>query len=167
MLAMGGIILATILFQAEGKPMSAVSEIMPARKAVTLRILSMPSAMDAAKLMIAEKIGSVILLGIDGTPVGIITERDILKKVTALDKKPKEVAAQDIMSRPLVTVKTFDSIETAAALMAKNRIKRLAVLEQDGSLVGVLSVTDIARKLARILTDEYNRYGHLQAILDL
>jgi CBS domain-containing protein len=147
--------------------MSAVSEIMPTRKVVTLRVISTPSAMDAAKLMIAEKVGSVILLGLDGAPAGIITERDILRKVTSLDKRPKEVAAQDIMSRPLVTVKTFDSIETAAALMAKNRIKRLVVLEQDGSLAGILSITDIASKLAKILTDEYNRYGQLQAILDL
>jgi len=147
--------------------MSAVSEIMPTRKVVTLRILSTPSAMDAARLMIAEKVGSVILLGLDEEPAGIITERDILKQVTSLEKRPKAVAAQDIMSRPLVTVKTFDSIETAAALMVKNRIKRLVVLEQDGSLAGILSITDIARNLAKILTDEYSRYGHLQAILDL
>jgi CBS domain-containing protein len=147
--------------------MSTVNEIMPARKAVTLRVLSMPSAMDASKLMIAEKVGSVIMLGIDGKPAGIITERDILKKVSSLDKHPKEVAAQDIMSRPLVTIKTYDSIETAAALMTKNNIKRLVVLEEDGSLAGVLSVTDIARKLAKILTDDYSRYGHLRAILDL
>lgn len=51
--------------------------------------------------------------------------------------------------------------------MAKNKVKRLVVLEQEGSMAGVLSVTDISRKLAKVLTDEYKRYGHGKALLDL
>lgn len=146
--------------------MSVVSEIMPKRKAITLRIESTPSAMDAAKLMIAKKTGSVIMVDHDGLPVGIITERDILKKVTKLNKRPKDIAAQDIMSFPVMTVRTYDSIETAAAAMAKKRIKRLVVLEQDGSLKGVLSITDIAGKLAKVLATEYKRYGRFKALLN-
>ena len=146
--------------------MSVVSEIMPTRKAITLRIESTPSAMDAAKLMIAKKTGSVIVVDHDGMPVGIITERDILKKVTRLNKRPKDIAAQDIMSHPVITIKAYDSIETAAAAMAKKRIKRLVVLEQDGTLAGVLSITDIAGKLARILATDYKRYGHFKALLE-
>ncbi len=145
--------------------MSAVSEIISPRKIVTLRIESTPSALDAAKLMIKRKVGSVVVVDFDREPVGIITERDILKKVTALGKPPREVAVQDIMSHPVVTIKTYDSIDTAAAVMAKNRIKRLVVLEQNGSLAGVLSITDITRKLARIIANDYKRYGHLKAIL--
>jgi hypothetical protein len=41
------------------------------------------------------------------------------------------------------------------------------VLEQEGSMAGVLSVTDISRKLAKVLTDEYKRYGYVKALLDL
>lgn len=146
--------------------MSVVSEIMPTRKAITLRIESTPSAMDAAKLMIAKKTGSVIVVDHNGMPVGIITERDILKKVTRLNKRPKDIAAQDIMSHPVITIKAYDSIETAAAAMAKKRIKRLVVLEQDGTLAGVLSITDIAGKLARILATDYKRYDHFKALLE-
>ena len=146
--------------------MSVVSEIMPKGKAITLRIESTPSAMDAAKLMIAKKTGSVIMVDHDGLLVGIITERDILKKVTKLNKRPKDIAAQDIMSFPVMTVRTYDSIETAAAAMAKKRIKRLVVLEQDGSLTGVLSITDIAGKLAKVLATEYKRYGRFKALLN-
>lgn len=147
--------------------MSAVSEIMPTRETVTLKVESTPSAMDATKLMIGKKVGSVVVVDHDGMPVGIITERDILKRVTGSNKHPVDVAAQDIMSHPVITIKAYDSIETAAAVMAKNRIKRLVVLEQDGSLAGVLSITDIARKLARILATDYKRYGHLKVVLDL
>ena len=147
--------------------MSAVSEIMPTRKIVTLRIESTPSALDAVKLMIKEKVGSVVVVDHTGKPVGIVTERDILKKVSGSNKDPNDIAAQDIMSRPVITIKTFDSIDTAANMMAKNKIKRVVVVEQDGSPAGVLSITDITRKLARILATDYTRYGHLKAMLDL
>jgi CBS domain-containing protein len=147
--------------------MSAVSEIMPTRKAVTLRIGSMPSVMDAAKLMIGRKVGSAVIVDVDGLPIGIITERDILKKVTRSNKRATEVAAEDIMSHPVITTKAYDSIETAAALMARKKIKRLVVLEEDGTLSGVLSITDIARKLAKILATDYKRYGHFKALLEL
>ena len=147
--------------------MSAVSEIMPTRKIVTLGFESTPSALDAVSLMIREKVGSVVVVDHSGKPVGIVTERDILKKVTGLNKDPKNIATQEIMSRPVRTIKTFDSIDTAAQIMTKNKIKRVVVVEQDGSPVGVLSITDITRKLARILATDYTRYGHLKAMLDL
>lgn len=146
--------------------MSAVSEIMSPRKIVTVDIKSSPSALDATKLMIKNKVGAVVIIKAS-KPVGIVTERDILKKVAASSRPAKDVAVKDIMSSPLITAKAIDSIETAAALMSKNKIKRLVVLEQDGSLAGVLSITDIAKKLAKILANDYSRYGHMKAILDL
>ena len=147
--------------------MRAVSEIMSPKKIVALRVEQMPSALDAAKMMMKNRVGSILIVDCDVEPVGIVTERDILKRVTALNKLPKDIAAQDIMSRPVITIKAYDSIDTAATVMAEKRIKRLVVIEQDGSLAGVLSITDITRKLAQILANEYNRYGHLKAILEL
>jgi hypothetical protein len=47
-----------------------------------------------------------------------------------------------------------------------NKVKRLVVVEQDGSMVGILSVSDIAKKLARILTEDYSRYRSLRNLLD-
>ncbi len=146
--------------------MSAVSEIMSPKKLVWIGIESSPSALDATKVMIKNKVGAVVVAKSD-KPVGIVTERDILKKVAASSKPAKDVAVKDIMSSPLVTIKAIDSIETAAAVMTKNKIKRLVVLEQDGSCAGVLSITDIARKLAKILANDYSRYSHLEALLDL
>lgn len=145
--------------------MSAVSEIMT-RGAVIVRQESKPTALDVAQVMAKSRTGSVIITA-GGRVAGIITERDLLKKVSAKDKKPGEVSALQIMSSQVVSVKAYDSVDTAAGLMAKNRIKRLAVVEEDGSLVGVISATDIAKKLARILADDYNRYGSLKAVLDL
>ena len=151
--------------------MSVVSEIMPQKKVVvTVDINDNPSALDIAKLMAKHRIGSVVVVEGDNSdnkrPVGMITERDIIKKVTAQNKSADQVAVRHIMSSPLITVKSIDSIDTAAETIAGNRVKRLVVLEQDGSMVGILSVSDIAKKLAKILTQDYGRYRSLRNLLD-
>ncbi len=148
--------------------MSVVSEIMPQKKVVvTVDINNNPSALDVAKLMAKHRIGSVVVIeGDNKRPVGMITERDIIKKVTAQNKSADQVAVRHIMSSPLITVKSIDSIDTAAETIAGNRVKRLVVLEQDGSMVGILSVSDIAKKLAIILTQDYSRYRSLRNLLD-
>jgi CBS domain-containing protein len=153
---------------------SVVSEIMPKRAVVTVDINDNPSVLDVARLMAKHRIGSVVV--VEGKsnnnnnnykPIGIITERDIIRKVSAQNKVADQIAVRDIMSSPLVVVKSIDSIDTAAEAMAKNRVKRLVVLEQDGAMIGVLSVSDIAKKLAKIMTDDYDRYRSLQSMLDI
>jgi CBS domain-containing protein len=141
---------------------------MPQKKVVvTVDINDNPSALDVAKLMAKHRIGSVVVIeGENERPLGIITERDIIKKVTAQNKSADQVAVRHIMSSPLITVKSIDSIDTAAETIADNRVKRLVVLEQDGSMVGILSVSDIAKKLAKILTQDYSRYRSLRNLLD-
>ncbi len=147
---------------------SVVSEIMPQKKVVvTVDINDNPSALDVAKLMAKHRIGAIVVTeGNNKNPVGLVTERDIIKKVTAQNKSADQVAVRLIMSSPLITVQSIDSIDTAAETIAENRIKRLVVLEQDGSMVGILSVSDIAKKLAKILTEDYSRYRSLRNLLD-
>ena len=152
--------------------MSVVSEIMPQKAVVTVDINDNPSALDVAKLMAKHRIGSVVVIEGNNNnkkkkPVGIITERDIIKKVSAQNKSADQVAVRHIMSSPLVSINSIDSIDTAAETIAENKVKRLVVLEQDGSMVGILSVSDIAKKLAKILTEDYNRYRSLRNLLDM
>ena len=149
--------------------MSAVSEIMPKKAVVTVDINDNPSALDVAKSMAKHGIGSVVVVegNNNNKPVGIITERDIIKKVSAQNKIADQVAVRYIMSSPLIVVKSIDSIDTAAEAMAKNNVKRLVVLEQDGTMISVLSVSDIAKKLAKIMADDYGRFRSLRNMLDM
>jgi CBS domain-containing protein len=146
--------------------MSAVSEIMTSRKVVTVGKERNPSMQEIATLMVKNRVGSVIIVDQRNRPLGIITERDVLKKSVKFGKGLEDIAANTSMSSPVISVRAYDSLDTAAEVMHSKKIKRLLVLEQDGSLAGILSVTDIARKLARILTDEYNRYAKLKALLE-
>jgi CBS domain-containing protein len=149
---------------------SVVSEIMPKRVVVTIDINTNPSIVDVARLMTKNRIGSVVVVegnnNNNNKPIGIITESDIIKKVIAQEKVAVQVAVRHIMSSPLVVVKSIDSIDTAAEAMVKNKVKRLVVLEQDGAMIGILSVTDIAKRLAKIMTDDYGRYRSLRNILE-
>lgn len=147
--------------------MSVVSEIISQKAIVTVNINDNPSALDVAKLMAKHRIGSVVVVEDNkNKPIGIITERDILKKVSAQNKRADQVAVTNIMSSPPVTIKSIDSIDTATEQMARHNIKRLIVQEEDGSMIGVLSVSDIVKKLARIMTDDYERYRTFRNILD-
>ncbi len=148
--------------------MSVVSEIMPRKVVVTVDIKDNPCALDVAKLMAKNRIGSVLVVeGDNKKPVGIVTERDIIKKVAAQNKSADQVEVRHIMSSPVVTVKSIDSIDTAAEKISEKKVKRLVVLEQDGSMVGILSISDIARKLAKILTEDYSRYRSLRNLLEV
>jgi len=147
--------------------LSAVSEIMSPKALVTINVDSKPSAFDVARLMAKNGVGSVVVVGDGNKPLGIITERDLLKKISAQNKEAQQIAAKVIMSSPLFTIKAIDSVETAAEAMVKNKVKRLVIIEQDGSIAGIISMSDIVKRLAKILTDDYNRHRSLRNIMDL
>jgi len=101
------------------------------------------SVLSAAKLMKKHRIGNVIV--VEGEqPVGILTESDILKKVVAEDKKPKDVLVKDVMSTPVIVTDPYISLEEAMKTMGKCNIRRLPVIE-DGKLIGVITQKDISR----------------------
>jgi signal-transduction protein with cAMP-binding, CBS, and nucleotidyltransferase domain len=147
--------------------MSSVSEIMSAKEIVTAVVDTGKSAQDIAQMMVKEKVGSVIIIDKKGIPIGIVTERDIVTRVCLKDVAASRIKLEEIMSTPLIAVMSYDSIDTASRIMIKNNIKRLAVLEEDNRIVGLLSVTDITRRLAKILLDDYSRYRSLRFAVDL
>lgn len=141
--------------------MSAVSEIMSPKGVVTLRGNFTPTALDAVKVMLKNKVGSVVVVDSGGRPEGIVTERDILRLVAKSKKRADETPAGEIMTSPVITAKTYDSVDTVANMMVKNKVKRIVLVEDDGTMAGVISVTDIAKNLSKILSDDYKRYRSL------
>jgi signal-transduction protein with cAMP-binding, CBS, and nucleotidyltransferase domain len=140
---------------------------MSKREIVTITAFSGKSSQEVASLMINKKVGSVIVIDKNTEPLGIITERDIVKHIYLKNIAASRIKVEEIMSAPLITIMSYDSIDTASRVMTKNKIKRLAVLEEDNRIVGLLSVTDIIRHLAKILVDDYNRYRSLRFAIDL
>ena len=147
--------------------MSSVSEIMSEKEIVTAVADTGKSAQDVAQMMVKKKVGSVIIINKKGNPIGIVTERDIVKRVCLKDVAASRIKLEEIISAPLISIMSYDSIDTASRVMVMNNIKHLAVLEEDNRIVGLLSVTDVTRRLAKILLDDYSRYRSLRFAVDL
>jgi len=98
---------------------------------------------EAVKLMNTEEIGCLIAIR-DKKLIGILTERDLLKKVLECSKNPEKTRVREIMSKQLVTGAPYMSVADAARLMIKENIKKLPVMVNE-QLVGLITLTDIAR----------------------
>lgn len=98
---------------------------------------------EAAEVMNKFEIGCLIAVR-KGKAIGIITERDLLKRVVAEARDANKTKVKDVMSSPLVVVEPSTDLEEAIRLMFQMKIKKLPVV--DGKrLVGLVSLTDIAR----------------------
>jgi signal-transduction protein with cAMP-binding, CBS, and nucleotidyltransferase domain len=146
---------------------SAVSEIMSSEDTVTITSESGNTARDVAEVMVKKGISSVIVIDKKTKPIGIVTEKDLVRRVCLKDMSASRFAVEEIMSSPLITIMAYDSVDTASRIMTHNQIKHLVVLEEDNRICGLLSVTDITKHLAEILLNDYNRYRSLRSLIDM
>lgn len=109
------------------------------------------SAKEVVATMNKFDIGSVVVVQGD-RPVGIITERDILRRIVEPCLAPETLTARQIMTSPVVTIDENASINEAAKLMAKKGIKRLLVTRNNDELVGIITFTDIVTKVPDMLS---------------
>ena len=106
--------------------------------------------LEAARLMKNGHIGDLVVVKQNGTkkPIGILTDRDIVKFVVADNQMPEKVLVEDIMSRTLVTVPQTISLFEALDIMQENGIHRVPVVNSEGSLIGIVASADILSILA-------------------
>lgn len=102
------------------------------------------SAALAARLLSRHELGSLPVCAADGTLVGIVTDRDIVTRCVAAGEEPGRVPVRDIMSPAPSVITPETPISDAARLMAQRQVRRLPVVEQ-GHVVGMLSLGDLAR----------------------
>jgi len=98
---------------------------------------------NAINLMVEKNIGSVVVTE-NGKPVGILTERDIMKRVCPQELCTRKVTAGEIMSHPLITIEASARLGEAALLMVEKGIRRLLVVDK-GKVVGIVTQKDIMR----------------------
>ena len=104
---------------------------------------------DVIQKMNKFEIGSVVVVQ-RRRPVGIITERDILRKIIEPWIDPKIVKAREIMSTPPITIKDDAPLEESAEVMMKNRMKKLPVVKNE-KVIGIVTATDLARSAPRLI----------------
>jgi CBS domain-containing protein len=116
-----------------------LSEIMTA---VVVTAPAETSVLQVARMMRDHRVGSVVIVDSAGSPVAMITDRDLALRVFAEGADPASPAI-DHASRPLVSGDTEMELDEAAALMVQHRVRRLAVVAA-GRLSGIVSLDDIA-----------------------
>ncbi len=106
------------------------------------------TAAQAGKRMVKHKVGSIIIVK-DGDPLGIVTESDMVAKVIFKNIKPSAIKLEQLMSRPLVTIKSSDDVNDAVLKMAQKKIRRLPVTDGE-KLVGIITDADIIQVSSEI-----------------
>jgi len=121
------------------------------------------TAQQAAKLMRYHHVGSLVVVDPEsGTrrPVGIVTDRDIVMEINALDLDPTVITIGDIMNPELVTVpESFGLMETTQ-LMRMKGVRRVPVVDTEGNLSGIVTSDDVLEVLAEELTELAQTVSH-------
>ena len=127
---------------------------IPVRDIMTRPVIIASADVDihsAAKIMSKANVGSLVIVS-GAKPIGILTERDLVKRIVAQAVDPKTVKVEEIMSTPLATISPEASSRDAAAIMIKSGVKRLPVIS-DEKLVGIITDTDLVSGSSLGLSD--------------
>lgn len=107
-------------------------------------------ANQVAELMDKHGLGCIIVTSKEGKPLGIITERDMVRRILAKNIKPDYLKAKEVMTSPLITVEPDENISEIARRMSRLNIRRLGVVYK-GQLVGVLSSKDVLAVMPELI----------------
>jgi CBS domain-containing protein len=110
------------------------------------------SAADAIEAMISRGMGAAAVVDENHIVAGIFTERDVLKKIALSGKDPHKILVRDVMSAPVVMATKNTSIAEALQVMVDQQKRHLPVVEENGRLIGILSIRHVLERKVDELT---------------
>ena len=113
------------------------------RRVVTVSAKS--SIADAIRTMHAEKVGSVMIPDAESCPVGILTERDVLRMYAEGDRDFEKLPVESRMTCTVMLGRLSMTVDEALGLMTERRFRHLPVVE-DGKLLGIVSIGDLVKR---------------------
>jgi CBS domain-containing protein len=124
-----------------------VSDILDDKGHEVLQIEADATVFEAVKRMVEANVGS-LLVSDGGQHVGIVTERDYLRRIALERRDDETIAVRDVMSSPLVVVTQDTSIDECMAVMTDRRIRHVPVVDE-GIVVGIVSIGDVVKFTSR------------------
>jgi signal-transduction protein with cAMP-binding, CBS, and nucleotidyltransferase domain len=128
-----------------------LAEILDEKGSEVLEIAADATVLEAVQRMVDNNVGSLLVKDA-GEVVGIVTERDYLRRVT-LQGRTEEAPVREIMSSPLVVAGLETGVDECMALMTDRRIRHVPVVDQ-GNVVGVVSIGDLVKFKSKLQTFE-------------
>ena len=123
--------------------MKTIRELLTGRPPLTIR--ASKNALDAARAMQEAHVGAILVIDGDGNPIGVFTERDLMKRVVVPGRAPESVLIEEVMTTDLFTADPAGRVNEMAREMQARHIRHLPVVE-DGKVLGVLSLRDLLRE---------------------
>ena len=105
------------------------------------------SVKEAADIMAKHNIGSVVISNDGKTVDGIVTERDLLKRIIAQGQDPKAIKVDDMMTKKVLTVDSDTSLLEISKIMSKNNLRRIIVTERN-KMIGIVTSRDLLQLMA-------------------
>ena len=126
--------------------MTVVAKILQSKPdAIVHTIAPQASVLDALRLMADKGIGALVVTQGDAI-VGIVTERDYARKIILQGKTSKETQVREIMSDKVAYVTPAATLDECRALMTEKHFRHLPVLNEDGSVAGMVSIGDLVKE---------------------
>jgi CBS domain-containing protein len=138
----------------EGKSDAGDIDTIPVSNFMTKTVMTASidqTILSVCKIMNENNLGGVVIVkrGVSGNePVGIITERDIIRKIGETDLFTAQTPIRELMSTNLISIKPYNTIRDATGLMHGNNIRRLPVINNDGKMVGIITDKDILKAVS-------------------
>ena len=124
--------------------MGQVSDILATKGSAVLEIDAEATVFDAVSKMVDGNVGSLLVTE-GGRLVGIVTERDYLRRVAIVGRDERTTPVREVMSTPIVYTTPESSIEECMAVMTERRIRHLPVLTESREVMGVVSIGDLVK----------------------
>jgi len=129
-----------------------ISNILRGKGSQVISVRTGDCVASITRTLAQHRIGAVLVVEADGTVLGIVSERDIVRAMAGSGEAVARMTAGQLMTRVLHTVTPHSTIQEALQLMTDRRVRHLPVLSGDGSLVGMVSIGDLVK--ARIAEAE-------------
>jgi CBS domain-containing protein len=146
--------------------MATLADILSVKGSHVTQIGPSATVLEAAALMNQHEIGSLIVC--DGDRMhGIVTERDILRRVIVPRRDPSQTTVREVMTRELACARRHTTVEEARGVMKNRRLRHLPILDDTGKLCGLVSIGDLnahetnTKEMTIHLLQEYI-YGHVE-----
>ena len=121
-----------------------VSDILAQKGGLVFTVTPGTSVAQLSQQLSARRIGSMLVLDVEGSVAGIVSERDLVRALASHGAKAMELEARQVMTRDVVTCDPDDSIDQVMQTMTSGRFRHLPVVRR-GELLGLVSIGDVVK----------------------
>jgi len=117
----------------------------------------------AIEAMMSRRMGASAIVDEHGIVAGVFTERDVMTRVALSGRDPHQIPIIDVMTTPVLMATRATSIAEATAVMINHQVRHLPVVEDDGRLIGILSIRHVLERKVNELTNQIRESTSVEA----